>query len=955
MSSSTNPIAATAAAGRPRAFPPILWLVAGLVLAFYFVAPPNEVMSSDLDLSNHGTYAWMFTHGKQFGAEVVPMTGPYGFLLYGLTYSGELYWQHLIGDLILKALFALVVLRLWRQTTPGAARWCWLAALFLFLPNVVDVFYDSLVLFIGLTLLLTRTERARWLDLLVMALLGFLALVKGNYLTLSAVTLGAVLLQKVLRRQFAWLPAGVLAWGVAIIGAWCLAGQELAHLPGFVRGTLALTSGYNETMGLDEPAHIFGVGVAIAGGIWALLAATFLIRRRTMPEVPLVLFLAGFSFVEWKHGYVRADGHVHIFFNFALILLPTLWLLHRAEVVAGGSAPWRRGPRLAVATLGIATFLVALAGGSDFWDLRLYSMVRDIPGRLRANFNYLRAPRVFRDHLEAQLQQNRIAEDLPQIRNEIGDGTVDLFGFEQGVLLLNKLNYHPRPMGGGTFNVFNRYLQQLNGDFIRDAGRRPQYQVMKFRSLDNRLPALNDPLTLDALLFLYSPVLIQRDFMLFKARAGAEAPKPEKIAEFAVKPGEIIAVPAVPAGQMLLFTLQAPPSALGWLRSAVYRSALLEAELTTDGPHKLHRFRLVPAMLKEPVLFSPLLEDNLDIVRLYGKNRGETVRSLKLLPQDARMFDTDAMRIRFYTLPRPPAPVGTDVEEIVTYMKYPLHNRTPTRLQTEETGIRELNKEPVTLVHAPGEIYYPLVPGDREVIFSFGLMPQAYDPGRTDGVEFNVEILPPTGAPIPLFQRLLQPVTVAADRGMQRARVYLPGPLVEGSRLRLRTETGPAHNGAWDQSYFTRLQIKGGSVQSAPRFGFNQSVLPPGFPPKSELQVDGKPAHLLHPPAEIHFKIPAGARQVTLGVGILPGAYEGKNQTDGVEFSASWRDAAGAEHAVGHRLLAPVTHPEDRGTQLIELALPAAAAGQEFVLRTGPGPQGNLSWDWAYVQTVVIE
>jgi hypothetical protein len=190
---------------------------------------------------------------------------------------------------------------------------------------------------------------------------------------------------------------------------------------------------------------------------------------------------------------------------------------------------------------------------------------------------------------------------------------------------------------------------------------------------------------------------------------------------------------------------------------------------------------------------------------------------------------------------------------------------------------------------------------------------------------------------------------------MQRARVYLPPRLPSGSQLRLRTETGPDHNGAWDQSYITRLQIKQGLPDPRQYTGFNVAPLAPGFPAKSEFEFEGQPVRGIHPPLELRFAIPAGARRVITRFGIMPGAYQGENRTDGVEFTWLVLRPDGTTDPLDHRYLDPLRQPGDRGLALVELRLPALAEGSVLVLRTGPGPRQNLSWDWAFLQTLIIE
>lgn len=46
----------------------------------------------------------------------------------------------------------------------------------------------------------------------------------------------------------------------------------------------------------------------------------------------------------------------------------------------------------------------------------------------------------FRQYLRDQMHDLRKTHELPEIRKVVGDSTVDIFGFEQGIALLNKFN-----------------------------------------------------------------------------------------------------------------------------------------------------------------------------------------------------------------------------------------------------------------------------------------------------------------------------------------------------------------------------------------------------------------------------------------------------------------------------------------------------------------------------------
>jgi hypothetical protein len=918
------------------------WLIAWAGLTLYLLTPPTEAMNPGLDSSNYGSYAWLTSHGKQHGIETIAMTGPLGFLAYGTTYSGELFAAHRLGDLLLKAVFAGLALLLAAQAR-GPRRWLWLTSLVIFLPNVGDLFYDFAILTASLWLL-TGPRRARPdpAALLAAGLLGFMALMKGTNALVTGAALAGVLTQSLLeRRPGRALNLALAALGVFLTG-WLATRQPVTHLPAYFRGVWELATGYNDVMGLASRRRELAAGLLLAGGLLLLGGIVAWSARRDLPRLLTALFLAGFTFLKWKHGFLRADGHVFIFFNYAVPALGAIWLI----APAGSIQPALGVARLA--TLGVLA--LGSVAASEFRWARFGAMFTDAPARLRGNFDWLRSPAPIRAAREAELARNRTVADLPQIRAEVEDRSIDFFGYEQGVLLLNRFNYQPRPMGGGSFNVFTRYLQRKNDAFIRDASRRPEFQLVKIQTLDGRLPAADDPLTLTALLHLYTPVRAQRDYLLFQQRPGAEAPRPRVLSTVTTRAGEAIAVPAATGRDLVLFHVDARYTLVGRLRRALYRPPQLNIALVTGKSTRVSTFRLAPAMATVPVLLSPLVESNRDLLTLYGAGTPTQVTRLIFRPEPGFV---DEFKITFYTLPAPPTPPDDLAGELLTYLQHPLANRTPLEITTEQTGIHELYDEPLTLVHAPGRLVFPRQAGDQQVIFNFGLMPQAYDPGRTKGVAFLVEVLESDDTPATvLFSRYLDPVARPADRGMQWARVFLP-PGIAAGRLRLRTAPGPTGDAAWAQSYFTHVQIKSGPLDPRQFSGFSVAPLPPGFESQAEHDAYGRKVRAFHPPSSLTFPVPADATTVTLAVGLQAVAYEGENQTDGVEFFVTLASPGQPDRLLSRRLIHPLRHVRDRGTQIHVVDLPAGrAADSRLIVRAGPGPANDDRWDWAYLQTV---
>jgi hypothetical protein len=946
----------TTPASTPSGIRPHLltWLGAWLLLTVYFLAPAREAYDQSLDKSNYATYTHFASHQAQWGQDVIPMTGPLGFILYGQTYTGELFWVRLFADLVLKGVFSACLLHIFVRAGTGPHRWIWLALVVFIIPTVDDLFHDFAILVATLVLLANLEPKLNRWNWLATVLLGALALFKGTQLVTTGLCFGAVMVLGAWERRWRTVGTLVLLYIGSVVGFWMLSAQSPGNLPAYVQGVLELSSGYNAVMGLDESRFFQLSGIALAAGLAVVFAwAAAATKGQTRAAVALLL-LVGFSFIKWKHGYLRADGHTYIFFASVAVITPSLCLATFTPLLGTtpeNLSPWYRRIGVLVVT---AVTGWAVLGACEFWLGRVQLAGQDVPLRLWHNARYLANPSATKASLEAELELNRRAALVPQIATEIGNSPVDFFGFEQGLLLLNGFNYHPRPMGGGSFNVFTPWLQEKNEAFIRDPDRAPSWQVLKLQTLDDHLPAADDALTLRAIIDRYSPVLLQRDYLLLKLRKNSSAVSnsPLPLVTRRITSGEIVSPPSAGPGKILLFSLKAPLSASGKLRSFLYRPPELSARIVTRQYPKGRIFALKPIMLQHPVILSPLLSDNLDIIRLWGNEPGDEVQSIQLIA--APGFEAEALSISFYAAARPQPPENCDISEIITYRKNPLYNRQPIELVSQDTGIRDLYKEPITIVHAPGSITWELAPGDQQLIFSYGLMPQAYlDGGRTDGVEFNVEVLwPPNDGRI-VFKRMVRPVTTVADRGMQRARVFLP-PFEKGARLRIRTDPGPDKDGAFDQSYVTRVQIKSGPVIAEQFNGLGvvpaDGILPHG----AVAAVGARPVFLIHAPGEVTLNVPAGATGLSCDIGLLPGAYQNGGNTDGVAFSIEALRPDGTRQRLLDRYLDPVHVPGDRGPQTVKVPLDGLPNGVQLRIATGVGPHGDRSWDHSYVAGVTF-
>lgn len=930
------------AATPPGSLRPLGWLAAGLILTAYFFSPLTGVLEPSLDASNYASYAYFAAHHFQYGADVVPMYGPLGFILPHTAYNGLLFWWRYAGQLVGAAGFAVLLLWFFHRRRGSWLRWLWLALTLALAPSVGDMPYELAILLAGLLLLEAGKP---WHTVPVMALLAFFSLVKGTHLLLALATLGVLVLFHGSQRRWRLVLELAGAYAVVFLILWVLTGQSVRNLPAFVHGIVSLSSGYNAAMGLDEPAGVFYRGL-LALGLLAAGIAWGGWQGRTRPVVlGGALLLAGFTFVLWKHGFVRADGHIAIFHQY-VAMAAVLWLVFAFPSPAAGR--------------GVALGLMAAALLAGLWIdspvLGPWSPARVVGSRqlsgIQAGFGQLLHPARSKAELDARLQKTREAAALRLIGEEVGLQPVDLFGVRHGIIPLNGWNYRPRPMGGGSFNAYNRHLMGLNREYLRDPARRPPYYLLRLEPLDDHLGPQEDGLTLLELISRYRPVRLEEGYLLLQESPGSAGPPLTPLTEQSFGFNERVVVPAIASGQLLVTRFKIPPSTPGSLRQFLYKAPVITISLRLGNGEELGR-RLVPAMAVSTFLFSPTLDDTADFARLFSADPGKTVASFTLQTAAPWAYGEKCI-VEFYTMPRPAALQSPDVEALLAQAATGMTNVAPESIVAPATQPLYLGKDQIQPLHAPGRITWLLTGGERALVFDHGLLPEAWQKGRGNGVAFIVELESPGATPQKLFEQLVDPFANPAARRTLRSSVTLP-PHLAGSRLVLRTDPGPFGDNAWDWSYVTHVLLQSGPAPRGTTPVFDRIPVALSGNAPVATAIGDRPVVLLHVPAGIAFTRKMADRRLSLEFGFMPGAYTGDGHTPGADFVVALVDARGISREIFRRTLDPVAEPADRGPQSVVIALPAGETGDRIVLRTEPVHGRNNSWGWTYFSRCGID
>jgi hypothetical protein len=407
----------------------------------------------------------------------------------------------------------------------------------------------------------------------------------------------------------------------------------------------------------------------------------------------------------------------------------------------------------------------------------------------------------WRARFDAGLAREKAAARDENLRATVGRGSVDLLNFEQGLLLLNDLNYRPRPVIQ-SYSAYTSALARANARFFQ-SDRAPDFAVVRLNSIDGRYPAQDDALALVELLRRYElaggdsgSAIVRRKPTGPPANEFLRAPLAHHVPHW----GDPIPIPDG-HGHPVWIEIDFQPTLLGRLRAFFYHAALprLVAQLE-DGQQK--EFRLVPTTSADGFLLQPLVEGPTDFAALL-QGRGAqwpTLVRLELAdPKDDWFWKRP--RVGFTALTELPV---TRADPLDVFVDTRAVNVRPLVVRSSTVSSTTSEGHPVIFAHAGSEIVLP-ADGARELGGGCGFMEGAYLQGKTDGADFTIEALLGDGTQTLIWQRTLDPVARPADRGFQPFRVALPPGT---TRVRLRIAPGANGRSDWDWTYWGELAVR---------------------------------------------------------------------------------------------------------------------------------------------------
>ena len=468
-------------------------LLIGSVLLLFLVSAriPREPARPDLDGSLGLVFAHARQSGGQFGSDYVSSYGPAAWL------QSAVFTRVTSNAVLLYdgALYLLIALGLARCAWTLPIRWrVALLVTALLLPACLNDDPQSMVALgvFGWGVLAWREAPWAKSGLLCLCLLAGAG--KFTFFCAGAMTIVSI--------GLGWRGAFFVAAYVAgFVLTWQALGQRLANFPAWLVNSLHYSAGYSAANALPPIPDTWFAGVTLALCFLISLWSAGRGMKSRWPRIIFVTWGAATLYLAWKHGITRdnLDGFA-VFAIVALFILPAVSIRDLKQET----------------TLRLLALFCALTIVAETHPGYFASWPANAARRLGFNTVALLRPGHYLADCRQQLDAVTAANQLPDIRALVGNHTVDVFGFHQGLAVLNDLNYTPPPVCQG-YQVFNRALSQLNENFY--ARRAPEFVLFRLETIDGRYPFLDDGPLLADLMVNYEAVTNAGGFLILRRSA----------------------------------------------------------------------------------------------------------------------------------------------------------------------------------------------------------------------------------------------------------------------------------------------------------------------------------------------------------------------------------------------------------------------------------------------------
>jgi hypothetical protein len=626
-----------------------IW-ISFIIIGVFTIRQPAIFVGPDLDASGLIALVWFRVNNFQISQDIVTHVGPLSYLMMPVYVESSLWIQALFESVYVHFLFvgsiALLVTKLrvnWKDIVIILAITIGLSYLITSSAKIDEQIIFSAIIF--LYLIITNKIKNKYANALLIILGLILAIESLIKFNLSIASIGLIITYNIISISKIELKKPIIlssSYVLCLILLWVLAEQNIENFPSYFVDGFMVSSGYSYAMAIDGPIQELIAGIVAISFIAILFS--FSVAKKYRNLIIFILLNAILLFISFKHGFVRHDGHIRYFyFTYGVFFIIT-YVIYKYDILNTVKNKKR------------IIFLIVLLLGSIFCVVLLDSIRPQFVVHNSdsvAQWNEVPSLIFDKSHQAERSEKHiqNLKSHLPldtEIIEQIGDKPMDIFPYDIMIPWIYDFNWSPRPMPW-SFQVFNSDIGELNANHFTNENKSPKEILYAFKSIDNRYPIYDEPLTFQALLKNYEYTNSSNNFVLLSHHPKEDLGKKENLGMVEVNIGDSIKIPKYEKGY-LFANVDLKFNSLGKLMYTAYKPAQAHIVFKFSDSTYSKEFRFIPDISNQGIFLSQYISNLEDIKSIFSDELTPNIDEIIIWVDDESHYENE-IKIEFFGIP----------------------------------------------------------------------------------------------------------------------------------------------------------------------------------------------------------------------------------------------------------------------------------------------------------------
>jgi hypothetical protein len=613
----------------------VFWIIGFLTIPNLLLLP-----SSGLDISWILGLNMAETYGYQFGKDIIFTLGPLAFLYLPVYCQFNTWFISAVFSLFVHFLLIHLIVIMMKKLSLHPLDYVLMGIVLMVALPVTYIEYK--LLFSVLMLLYpavtdqSNPKRMLMLCVFVSSLMAVASLIKFTTMLISFSILLFMSVFYLYKKRFGNLCCMLFTYIVSILVLLVVTGQKVTNFPTYLLVSYEVSKGYNTAMYLSGPGRDVCLGFCVIGLLVFLLLESILKNKSNL--MWFILLSSGFVFISFKHGLIRHDGHVYIFFANVLLVFCSMYMVYKKQFT------------LLSCRLSLTLICVLVAFIVEGYP---HLVIPNALGKLKTVYS---AASLATDNAagKARILENAKSKmkQAYSLNNEtlkhIADTPVDILPWEISMAFAHDLNWSPRPV----FQCYSGYthkLDMINSQYFESADA-PKFLLYAFGTIDGRYPPFDTPATFRTILRNYEPEFIDHGFIFLRKTDTRYFLPPKTISAIDTELGKSVSAPKTKNGY-LYAKIYMEYNLLGKIANLVYKSPGVNIKLTGDNGTFEHRFIFSPA--QNGIFLSQYIDNVEDLFNVWDGKLNNNLDTF-IISAENRYFYDKYIRVEFFEVPQKP-------------------------------------------------------------------------------------------------------------------------------------------------------------------------------------------------------------------------------------------------------------------------------------------------------------